>query len=537
MWHTIVRTAFSLIVSEAQDFATDLLDPDGESLAHSPRAMPVFNLTVPIAVKALLRKFPPATLVPGDVLITNDPWLCAGHLFDIAVVTPVFRDGRLVALTATVGHVGDIGGTKDSLRARETYDEGFQIPPMKLYRAGVPNDDLLTLLGENVRKPAEVLGDVYSFVAANQLGADRLLAFMDDYGMHDLRALAAVVQDRSEAAMREAIRALPDGEYRSEIVNNPLGTLLRYPLKVTVAGDAIELDFDGAPPQQPMGGLNCTFTYTAAHATYPMKCILSPQIRSNAGCYRPFTVKAPERSILNCGKPASVNLRTRTGWYIAPNIFRALAGAAPTQVQAATGLPHAINIYGHDADGRLYADHFFMGGGQGGSAHGDGKSALLYPTSAANTSVELMETRAPVLVVEKTLVADSGGPGKHRGGLGVRARLRKLHQDDLPMLFSIYPEGVGIATEGLFGGRPGGGVRGVVLDREGNVVHDCGTGELVTLTTTDRMVEVCLAGGSGFGDPRERARSSLNDDLADGYVSADAAGSCYGAATSASAAE
>ena len=192
MWHTIVRTAFSLIVSEAQDFATDLLDPDGESLAHSPRAMPVFNLTVPIAVKALLRKYPPATLRPGDVLITNDPWLCAGHLFDIAVVTPVFRHGALVALTATVGHVGDIGGTKDSLRAREVYDEGFQIPPMYLHRAGQPNEDLLTLLGENVRKPEEVLGDVHSFVAANQLGADRLLQFMADYGMHDIRALAAV---------------------------------------------------------------------------------------------------------------------------------------------------------------------------------------------------------------------------------------------------------------------------------------------------------------------------------------------------------
>ena len=227
MWHTIVRTAFSLIVSEAQDFACDLLDPDGESLAHSPRAMPVFNLTVPIAVKALLKKYPPHTLKPGDVLVTNDPWLCAGHLFDIAVVTPVFHGDRLVALTATVGHVGDIGGTKDSLRAREIYDEGFQIPPMMLYRQGVPNEDLFTLLAENVRKPEEVLGDLYSFVAANQLGADRLAQFIADYGMQDLRALAAVVQNRSEVAMREAIRALPDGEYHSEIENNPLGTRLR----------------------------------------------------------------------------------------------------------------------------------------------------------------------------------------------------------------------------------------------------------------------------------------------------------------------
>jgi 5-oxoprolinase (ATP-hydrolysing) len=527
MWHTICRTAFSLIVSEAQDFACDLLGPDGESLAHSPRAMPVFNLTLPRAVQALLRKFPAETLRPGDVLVTNDPWLCAGHLFDIAVVTPVFRDGRMVALMGTVGHVGDIGGTKDSLRAREIYDEGVQIPPMMLYRAGVPNQDLLTLLAENVRKQEEVLGDIHSFVSANQLGADRLLAFMDDYGMHDLRALSAVVQNRAEAAMRDAIRAVPDGVYHSEVSNNPLGQTLRYPLKVTVSGDTIELDFAGAPPQLPMGGLNCTFSYTAAHATYPLKCMLSPGVRGNAGCYRPFTVKAPEGSILNCTKPASVNLRTRVGWYIAPNIFHALATAAPGKVQAATGLPHAINLYGREPNGFLYADHFFMGGGQGGSARADGKSALLYPTSAANTSIELMESRAPVLVVEKSLIANSGGPGQHRGGLGVRTRLRKLHDDGLPTLVSIYPEGVGIKSNGLFGGQPGGDVRGVVLDTEGAMVHDCGAGELVTLTGTDRMVEVCLAGGAGFGDPADRPRERVDADIADGYVTADVAAGDY----------
>jgi 5-oxoprolinase (ATP-hydrolysing)/N-methylhydantoinase A len=519
MWHTIVRTAFSLIVSEAQDFATDLLDPYGESLAHSPRAMPVFNLTVPIAVKALLAKYPPATLRPGDVLITNDPWLCAGHLFDIAVVTPVFREGVLVALTATVGHVGDIGGTKDSLRVREIYDEGFQIPPMYLYRAGEANEDLFALLAENVRKPEEVLGDVHSFVAANRLGAARLLQFMDDYGMHDIRALSQVVQNRAEAAVREAIRKLPDGVYHSEIWNNPLGTRLRYPLQVTIADDVVKLDFSGAPPQQAQGGLNCTFTYAAAHATYPMKCILSPGVRSNAGCYRPFELHLPAHSILNCDKPASVNLRTRTGWYLAPNIFRALAEASPDQVQAATGLPHAINIYGRDADGFLYADHFFIGGGQGASSRSDGKSALLYPTSASNTSVELMETRAPVLVVEKSLVTDSGGAGRRRGGLGVRTRLRKLHDDGLPTLFSVYPEGVGIQTDGLFGGQPGGPVRGVVLDATGSLVHDCGTGELVTLTGTDRMVEVQLAGGAGYGDPDAREPELVADDVLDGYVS------------------
>ena len=195
-----------------QDFACELLDPDGETLAHSPRAMPVFNLTLPRAVKALLARFPAETLQPGDMLITNDPWLCAGHLFDIAIVTPVFRNGRVVALMGTVGHVADIGGTKDSLRAREIFDEGLQIPPMKLARAGVPNEDLFTLIGENVRNPSQVIGDINSFMSASLIGAQRLLDFMDEYGLDDLRALAAIVQDRAEQAMRAAIRALPDGD-------------------------------------------------------------------------------------------------------------------------------------------------------------------------------------------------------------------------------------------------------------------------------------------------------------------------------------
>jgi len=528
MWLTVCRTAFSLIISEAQDFACELLDAKGETLAHSPRAMPVFNLCLPRTVKALLAKYPPETLRPGDVLVTNDPWLCAGHLFDIAVLSPVFVADRLVGLVGTVGHVSDIGGTRDSLKAREIFEEGLQIPPMMLYRAGAPSEDLFEIIRENVRNPAQVLGDIHSFVAANAVGAERLTAFMTEYGIHDLEALAAVLQGRAETAMREAIRALPSGTYTNEVWNNPLGTPLRYPLKLTVAGDGIELDFAGAPPQLPQGGLNCTLNYTAAHATYPLKCLLTPSVRGNAGCYRPFTVKAPAGSALNCDKPMAVNLRTRTGWYIAPNVFGALAKAAPARVQAATGLPVAVNIYGRDPDGGIYSDHLFMGGGQGGSAGTDGVSSLLWPTSAANTSIELFEQRVPVLVLEKTYIADSGGPGRSRGGLGQRVVLRKRDADGLPTLASVYPEGVGIETPGLFGGGAGRSARGLVRSADGAVIRDCGTGELVTLRSDREVVEVLLSGGSGFGDPRTRPLAAVAQDLAEGFITPEAAARDYG---------
>lgn len=528
MWLTVCRTAFSLVISEAQDFACEILSPQGETLAHSPRAMPVFNLTMPLAVKALLAHFPAATLRPGDVLITNDPWLCAGHLFDIAIVTPVFVDEQLVGLLGTVGHVADIGGTKDALRAREIYEEGLQIPPMKLCDAGTPNATLIQLIERNVRSSEQVMGDLHSFMAANALGGERLVSFMHDYGMQDLNALANVVQARSEKAMRDAIRKIPNGVYTSEMWNNPLGTPMRFPLKLTVADETIEIDFEGAPAQLAQGGLNSTMNYTAAHATYPLKCILTPGVRGNAGCYRPFTVKAPEGSILNCTYPASVSVRVRTGWYIAPNIFKALAEAAPLQVQSYTGLPVALGIYGKDTQGVTYSDLLFSGGGQGASAGSDGKSALMYPTSAANTPVEMVEMRVPLLVTEKSFIANSGGPGTYRGGLAQRVRFRKRDADGQPMQVSIYPEGAKLPLEGLFGGRPGMAAHGLVLDANGHTTFDVGAGDLVTLNDTEACVELVLAGGSGYGDPANRAPDDVAHDVAMGWVTADAATRDYG---------
>ena len=530
MWLTIIRTAFSLIIAESQDFACELLDPSGETLAHSPRAMPVFNLTLPRAVKALLHRFPAETLAPGDMLVTNDPWLCAGHLYDIAVVSPVFRDGRVVALVGTVGHVADIGGTRDSLRAREVFDEGLQIPPMKLARGGVDNADLFDLIHANVRNPHQVVGDIQAFMAANRIGAQRLLAFMDEYGLADLSALAAAVQDRAEAAMRAAIIALPDGAYESSVTFNPVDAAVTLRVRVTVAGDAIAIDFPDAPPQLAQGGVNSTLNYTAAHATYPLKCMLTPGVRGNAGDYRPFTVRAPEGSIVNCTRPAAVAARTRTGWYLGPAIMRALAGAAPDAVQSPTGLPVAVNVSGRDAAGRIYADHLFMGGGQGGSRHGDGKSGLLYPTSAANTAIEVFEARVPVLVEEKAFVPDSGGAGQHRGGLGQRVRFRKLRDDGLPTLAALFPEGVRSVLPGLAGGHAGAHAFAGIRSADGALLHDCGAGELATLAAPSQIAEIVFAGGAGHGDPALRDRHGVAEDLLDGLVTEAAARDLYRAA-------
>ena len=531
-WITIHRTAFSMIIGEAQDFGCELMDPRGDTLAHSPRSMPVFNLTLPRAVRALVDHFGTENLEDGDVLITNDPWICAGHLFDVAVVTPVFRGGGLVGLVGSIAHCSDIGGTRDTMSVREIYEEGLQIPPLKLYRRGEANDDLLRLIRQNVRTGEMVLGDIYAQVGANGVAAERLVAFMDEYGLDDLSELAQVVQERAERAMREAIAAVPDGEYAGSAGFDGLGEPMELPVRVVVEDDGITVDWSGAPDQLERGGINCTLSYTEAHTAYALKCILTPEVPSNAGCFRPIRVTAPEGSILNCEYPASVNQRTVTGWACAPAIFGALAEALPEGVQAFTGLPMGAGAYGRDADGRTFNDHLFQGGGQGASAHGDGKSALLFPTSAANTSVEMFETRTPLLVEKKELITDSGGAGRHRGGLGQQVQVRKMSDDGSPALMGIHPQGMLVDIPGLFGGYPGRRT-GVRLEEDSIVVENEDLGSLVDLRRASQLLTIELAGGSGYGDPNERSIEAVQADLDAGLISAEGAGA-YGCEVDAS---
>lgn len=521
-WVTIWRTAFSMIIGEAQDFGCELMDAHGETLAHSPRSMPVFNLTLPRAVRALANHFGTDDLEEGDVLITNDPWICAGHLFDVAVVTPVFRGGELVGLVGSIAHCSDIGGTRDTMSVREVYEEGLQIPPLKLYRRGEANDDLLRMIRQNVRTGEMVLGDIHAQVSANRVAAERLVAFMDEYRLDDLSGLSGVVQDRSERAMREAIAAVPDGEYTGSAGFDGVGEPMELPVRVVVEGDEVTVDWSGAPDQLERGGINCTLSYTEAHSAYALKCILTPEVPSNAGCFRPMKVVAPKGSILNCDYPVAVNQRTVTGWACAPAIFGALSPALPEGVQAFTGLPMGAAAYGRDPGGRTFNDHLFQGGGQGASAHGDGKSALLFPTSAANTSVEMFETRTPLMVDRKELIPDSGGPGRYRGGLGQRVQVRKLRDDGKPALMGIHPQGMLVDIPGLFGGLPGRRT-GVSLEESGERVENEDLGSLVELRRPSQLLTIELAGGSGYGDPVERLEESVQADLDDARISPEGA--------------
>lgn len=525
-WVALWRTSFSTIMAEAQDFGCELLDANGNSLAHSPKSMPVFNLTLPMAIRAMIDRYPVASLREGDVLITNDPWFCAGHLYDVAVVTPVFHAGVCVALAGSIGHVSDIGGTKERITAREVYEEGIQIPPMKLFREGAINEDLVDMITSNVRRADMVMGDIHALVSSNAVAARRIVAFMDEYGLSDLTELATVIQDHSEDAMRRAVRDLKDGVYTYRLVADGVGEPLALPVSVTVAGDTIEVDYEGAPPQLAQGAINCTYSFTAAETAYALKCLLMPEVPANAGCYRPFTIRAPEGSILNCTHPAPVGVRHILGYYLSPLVLGALAPALPEQVRAATGFPTNLSVYGTAAEG-VYNDHAMNGGGGGAWKGHDGISALLYPTSAATVSVEMLELRTPVVVESKELVQDSGGAGTWRGGLGQRLRVRKLHGDELRTLVAVQPEGRFHAAPGLFGGKGGGRCRVAHVDAHGGVQPVPASGA-VGLTDTREEVVIELTGGAGYGPPTHRDPQRVLADVLDGYVSVDAARTDYG---------
>jgi 5-oxoprolinase (ATP-hydrolysing) len=514
-WTTIWRAAFSTVIGEALDFGVEILDARGNSLAHAPRSMPVFHFCLPGTVHHLLEAFPVDTLEPGDVLMTNDPWLCAGHLPDIATVTPVFHRGRVVALMASVGNASDIGGTRNSAAAREVHEEGILIPPVKAFRRGEPVREVFDILGANVRLPQMVIGDVQAQVAANLVGADRLTAFLDEYGMPDLEPLAEAIQDRAEAAMREALRQLPDGVYRAETrVDGVEEEPLTLKVAIEVRDDEATVDYAGAPPPAPFGGINCVRAYTVSHTLYALKLLLTPEVPSNMGNFRPFRVDVPEGSILAAPRPASVELRTRTGWHIHELVLGALAPALPERAQAGSGLAFMLAATGFHGDGEPFSDHLFLGGGQGASAGHDGVSAVIFPTSAGNVSIEMFEQRTPLLVEEKRYADGSGGAGEQRGGLGERVVVRRVEEDGARVSLGAFPEGLQAVPPGLAGGAPGEPAR---LRFKGETLT---RGRLVYLESSEDALEVTMPGGGGWGDPARRDPRFRERDREEGLLGA-----------------
>lgn len=513
---TLLRTAFSTVIGAANDFGCELLDAAGNGLAHATRSMPVFNQLMPGVCKAVIAKYG-AAIQPGDIFICNDPWLLVGHTPDIAIVLPFFKDGARAGFAVSIAHMADIGGILDQNHARESFEEGLFIPLTRFYEGGRAVQVVLDFIQHNVRNPEMVLGDVHAQVSACHVGARKALALLDEAALSGFAGLAHEIHSRSEAAMRAAVRALPDGDYAAATAFDEFDGPLPACVTLRVRADTLSVDFAGSAPQQPRGGINSTLSYTTAHSTYALKCALLPGVPSNEGCYTPFSVTAPAGSIFNCIRPASTMNRTKSGWHIAPLIMRALSEALPGSVFASGGLMAAISVYGREPDGRSFNASLFNAGGLGASQHGDGSNTLVFPSSASNVPVELFEVAAPVLVLEKELIAGSGGAGRHRGGLGQRISLKRLPGSAATIIAAASPHRQHPAPEGLHGGLPGTPARvarnGRWLTRE-EVMQQAGAialedGETLTVDT---------AGGGGFGRPELRDATSVLRDTESGLL-------------------
>ena len=507
----LVRTSFSTLVRESYDFSCIVTDAAGQSLVQATESIPSFIGTLPETVKHFLRFFPPETLKPGDVLITNDIWLGTGHLPDITVAKPIFRHGKLVAFSASTAHAPDIGGKIRSPEPREVFEEGLQIPPLKLMRAGEADETLVAILRKNVRTPEQTMGDLWAQVVALDLMEERLHILMEQAGLDDLASLAAEIHARCEAAMRSAIAALPDGTYKSELQTDGLmDKPVTLKLSLTIEGDRIIADYTGTDAQVDRA-INCALCYTYAMTMYGVKVCTSPNLPNNEGAWRPISMIAPDGCIVNPVFPASGGSRMLIGHYLPMLVFGCLGQIVPERVMAACGSPMwGMNQSGVNAHGKPYANMFFYNGGMGANMRGDGISCLSWPSNVSSTAIEITEHIAPLRVHYKRLRPDSGGPGRHRGGLGEEIALESRSETPIAVSFlaerTIFPA---FGVEGGKAGAPG------VLRINGDKVDPK---KQYVLSRGDTVI-LATPGGGGHGDPDQRNKVARERDIQAGYIS------------------
>jgi N-methylhydantoinase B len=507
----LVRTSFSTLVRESYDFSCIVTDETGQSLVQATESIPSFIGTLPETVKHFLRFFPPEKLSPGDVLITNDIWLGTGHLPDITVAKPIFHHGKLVAFSASTAHAPDIGGKIRSPEPREVFEEGLQIPPLKLMRAGEADETLVAILRKNVRTPEQTIGDLWAQVVALDLMEERLHILMEQAELDDLAALAAEIHARCEAAMRSAIAALPDGTYTSELQTDGLmDKPVTLKLTLTIQGDRIIADYTGTDAQVDRA-INCALCYTYAMTMYGIKVCTSPNLPNNEGAWRPISIVAPEGCIVNPIFPASGGSRMLIGHYLPMLVFGCLGQIVPERVMAACGSPMwGMNQSGLNANGKPYANMFFFNGGMGANMRGDGISCLSWPSNVSSTAIEITEHIAPLRVHYKRLRLDSGGPGRHRGGLGQEIALESRAKTPIAVSFlaerTIFPA---FGIEGGKAGAPG------VLRINGEKVDPK---KQYVLSRGDTVI-LATPGGGGHGDPEQRDKLVRENDIRAGYTS------------------
>ncbi|MBN8873505.1 MAG: hydantoinase B/oxoprolinase family protein [Rhodospirillales bacterium] len=527
---TLIRTAFGAPTREAGDVSAGVYDTQGRMLAQAVTGTPGHVNSMAMSVGHALKKFPLDGLDDGDVLIFNDPWIGTGHLNDIVVVTPIFRRRKPVALFACTLHVVDIGGVGVSGGGKQIYEEGLFLPPTKIVEAGRLNQWLVDIIAANVRESVQVLGDVFSEISSNDVGGRRLLAMMDEFGLESLDLLAEHILTESRRASLEAITRLPFGTYHNSMTVDGLDEPMVFKAALTIGPDGIDVDFAGSPGIVNKG-INVPLCYTEAYTSFGVKVVVAPHVPNNAASLATIRVTAPEGSLLNAPHPAPVGGRGSFGQMLPDVVMgclqQAVAAGVPAEGTSCLWNIRMMGGYGRvDAPSAtmLRATPFnltsFHSGGTGARPRQDGMSATAFPSGVRNVPVEVTETMAPLLVWKKEFRTDSGGAGRQRGGLGQLMEIESA--EAMPFATMSNFDRVRFPPRGREGGLPG--ATGRVSLASGEELPGRG---LATIPAGDRL-RVEMPGGGGYGDPFARAPDLVAEDVAFGYISAEAAATIYG---------
>lgn len=521
---TLIRTAFSTSVREAGDLSAGLFDRRGRMMAQAVTGTPGHVNAMAESVTHFVREIGAQNIFEGDVFITNDPWLGTGHLHDITVVSPTFRDGRHVGFFACTAHVVDIGGRGFGPDGNEVYEEGLLIPIMKFARRGEVADDLIGIVRANVREPDQVVGDMYSLAACNEAGDRRLQTMMGEFGIADLDGLSDFVIETSRKATHEAIARVPDGTFSHTMQVDGYDEPVLMAVQLDVAGDTIRADFDGTSGMSRFG-VNVPEVYTRAYACYGLKCAIAPQVPNNTGSLEPFVITAPEGCILAAKRPAPVSVRHVLGHLVPDVVLGALHQALPGTVPAegASALWNIqISARPTDPDSGLRNAEVLMfnSGGTGARPTLDGLSATAFPSGVSTMSVEATEHVGPITVWRKDLREGSGGAGTLRGGLGQTIEIEPRQGYDF--YFNAMFDRVENAARGRDGG--GSGQTGRVELADGTKLRSKGR----QLIKNGKRLRLSLPGGGGYGTADKRDRARVAQDIRAGLISVEQAKDDYG---------
>ncbi len=516
---TLVRTAFSTSVREAGDLSAGVFDRKGRMVAQAVTGTPGHVNTMAAAVGHFIDDIGPERIYPGDVYITNDPWKGTGHLHDITVTTPVFRDpaddGSLIGFFSSTAHVVDVGGRGYGPEAREVYEEGIRIPILKWVERGELNDDLATMVRWNVREADQVIGDIHGLAACNETGRRRLLSMLDEFDLPDLDDLATFVFERTTAATMAALASVPPGTYSNTMTVDGYGDPVQLACEITVTDEGMHADFAGTSPLSRQG-INVPLGYAEAYFTYAMLVALAPELPKNFASLAPFTVSAPPDVILNAQHPNPVAVRHVIGHFVTDLALGAIAQALPDVVPA----EGAGALWNFQASARQASASnprppvellMFNSGGSGARPALDGLTATAFPSGVRTMSAEATEQIGPIIIWRKEIRANSGGAGRQRGGMGQILEVGPT--GGYQFEFSAMFDRVANPARGRYGGEDG--APGKVYLDDGTPFPTKGVGTVLA----GRRLVMELPGGGGFGDPSERDPAATENDRRQGYTS------------------